>query len=195
LRAVAGGSSSTGSDTQIALLSAALILSLAQAGAGEVAKLQQTRAESGSIANGPVALLSTRQNGAQQMSARLAVRYIHDNLYRRLPLEEIAAQVHVSPRHLSRLLQHLTGVSPAVYIEQARIDRAAALLRHSDTPIKEIANEVGYADVHHFTRVFTRRCGVSPGAFRSGDSGSRHQGKESLRKPYVRNIQKSGALI
>ncbi len=98
--------------------------------------------------------------------AQVAVRYIHDNLNRPLSVNEIAGQIHVSPRHLTRLLEKFTGVSPASYIERARIDRAATMLLRSDMPIKTIADEVGYATVHHFTRTFSRVQGKPPGQFR-----------------------------
>ncbi len=107
---------------------------------------------------------------AQEASsvARLAVRYIHDNLARRLPVEEIAAHVHVSPRHLARLFRAFTGTSPADYIEAARIQRARHLLGHERASVKQTAWAVGYGDVQHFTRAFSRRVGTSPGAFRAG---------------------------
>jgi AraC family L-rhamnose operon transcriptional activator RhaR len=169
LRAVSGGPILPGSETQIAALSSSLLLALSQLGAGTNANVH------------PLAVLST-QEPTSHRTARLALRYIHDNLERRLPLEEVAVQVHVSPRHLTRLLRDFTGTSPADYIEQARIHRACALLREASTPIKEIARHVGYPDVHHFTRVFTRRCGVAPGTFRDG-------------KGNVPNVQKHGALV
>lgn len=99
--------------------------------------------------------------------ARLAVRYIHDNLSRRLPVEEIAAHVHTSPRHLARLFRRFTGTSPADYIEAARIQRARHLLGHERATIKQAASAVGYPCVQHFSRAFARRAGITPGAFLS----------------------------
>ena len=57
-------------------------------------------------------------------------------------------------------------MAPAAYIEQARMDRARTLLQRTDDPIKQVAALVGYVDVHHFTRVFTRHVGCPPGVFR-----------------------------
>jgi AraC family L-rhamnose operon transcriptional activator RhaR len=99
-------------------------------------------------------------------AARVAMRYIHDNLDRRLPIAELASYVHLSPRHLTRLFQSHAGTSPATYIETARLDRACALLLDQSLPIKAIAQQVGYLDVHHFTRTFGRRLGTSPGKVR-----------------------------
>lgn len=151
LRAIAQTSPSPGYAAQIAGLTAALLLAIAQTGAGP-------HKGEGVEPAGP-------ETGASL--ARLAVRYVQDNLHRPLGVAEVAAHLHLSPRHLSRLFVRFTGTSPAAYVEHARMDRACALLRHGDTPIKEIAANVGYNTVHHFTRVFSRRFGCPPGAFRA----------------------------
>lgn len=124
--------------------------------------------QSGTVAS-PRNVTETASSGlsSAERIARIAVRYIHDNLNRPISVAEVAAQVHVSPRHLTRLIESFVGVAPATYIERARIDRAAALLTRSTIPIKEIAETVGYSTVHHFTRAFTRVEGKPPGMFRN----------------------------
>ncbi len=156
-------------EIQIANTVSALLLAIAQCGASSGFVWQQ---QSGDKADWSARL------------SRLAVQYVHDNLNRRLTIEEIAAHVHISPRHLARLFTRFTGTTPAAYIECARLDRARALLRDQSTSIKEVATQVGYADVHHFSRVFTRRYGTPPGEFR------RHGALL-----HVRNIQNPGALV
>ncbi len=167
IRAVSGGAGSRGDTVQQQALTAALLVSVAQ-----------TLSEQGD------GLEERVGPGSGEATARLAVRFIHDNLNRPLPLGEIAAQVHVSTRHLSRLVTAFTGSPPAHYIAAARLDRARGLLGQSDLPIKEIAVTVGYPDVHHFTRVFTARFGCSPGVQR------RHP-----EKGIVLNIQKHVSLV
>jgi AraC family L-rhamnose operon transcriptional activator RhaR len=154
-------------DTQVTSLMRALLLGIAVAGAGgETGPPEADGIEAGSSL------------------ARVAVRYIHDNLNRPLPVEEVADYLHLSPRHLTRVVTRFTGVAPAAYIEQARMDRARALLLRTNDPIKQIAALVGYRDVHHFTRVFARRFGCPPGRYRQGSGDTR-----------VPNRQKPGALV
>jgi AraC-like DNA-binding protein/quercetin dioxygenase-like cupin family protein len=150
LRLAADGPSRPGQDIQIAGLTASLLLGIAQAGIDQ-------RAETGD---------RPEADGTDLQPARLAVRHIHDNLSQPLAIGEIAAKVGVSPRHLARLFGRLTGVSPAAYIETARLERARTLLRRTDDPIKQVAAHCGYMDIHHFTRVFARRYGFPPGAYR-----------------------------
>ncbi|HEX6971540.1 MAG TPA: AraC family transcriptional regulator [Limnochordia bacterium] len=106
---------------------------------------------------------------AAEAAVHLAIRYVHDNLDQPLRASDVAQQANVSVRHLSRLFHLHTGVPFHAYVTRARLDRAVQLLRQTDLPIKAIGARVGYPDVHHFTRVFSRRIGQPPAAFRRGE--------------------------
>jgi AraC family L-rhamnose operon transcriptional activator RhaR len=146
LRSVASSPELPGKESQIQSVAGALLLAIAQAGA--------------SLPDAEPKL------AAADLPARMAVRYIHDNLSRRLSVSEVADHVALSPRHFTRLFQEFTGATPADYIETARMHRALHLLRHSRRSVKEIATAAGYSDPHHFSRVFSRRFGLSPEQWR-----------------------------
>lgn len=165
LRAVSSGDEIAGKSAQLQALQKAILLALAGLGAGNQV---------------PATLPPTSEKHA---TARLATRYIHDNLCRKITIKEIAAYVHLSSRQLQRLFSAFAGTSILDYLETARIDRARHLLSGTNHPIKAIAASVGYEDVHYFTRVFTRRCKVAPGEFRRSQSAP------------VRKIQKNGGLV
>jgi AraC family L-rhamnose operon transcriptional activator RhaR len=148
LQSVAQSAEIAGKTAQLRALREALLLSIIQHGAGAAAPATP--------------LPESEKHGA----ARLATRYLHDNLGRKIAIEEIAAHVHMSPRHLHRLFRDFTGVSVSTYLETARLDRARHLLLHSSRPIKEIAALLGFESVHYFTRVFSRENGMGPGEFR-----------------------------
>ena len=185
LRAVASGPQHAGKNTQLVALQRAVLMQIAALGAGTIA---------------PDAPLPAP---APHRLARLGARYMHDNLARKLSIAEIAAHLHLSPRHFGRLFAEFAAVSPATYIETARLDRARHLLRHSDQPIKAIAASVGLPDVHHFTRVFSKRCGISPAAYRAGSKRAGSEGASSegassegaSSESDVRIIHKEGALV
>ena len=147
LRSFAQNSGWVGHELQLAALSKALLLEIARLGAPDLGR------------ETPVATDPHR-------AARLAARYINDNLARKISVEEIAAHVHLSPRHLERRFAQFAGVSPSGFIETTRLERARALLRSSDRSVKEIAALCGYANVHYFTRAFSRHMGTTPAAFR-----------------------------
>jgi len=95
-------------------------------------------------------------------AAKLAVRYIEDNLNRPLAVAEIAAHVGLSERHLHRVFLDFAGTSPAQYVLTARLDRARGLVHRTALPMKEIARQTGFADVPYFTRAYVRRFGAPP---------------------------------
>ncbi len=156
LQLLANGDILAGRDQQIASLTTALLVAVAQLGAG---------------ANAPPPV-HVPPVLTHDLPARLAMRYMHDNLGKPLTVGEIAQQSHTSARNLSRVFARFAGTSPMAYITQARQDWAQSLLQHTDMPIKEIAALVGYADVHHFTRVFSRMAGCPPGEYRLGKTNS-----------------------
>ncbi|MFQ8693002.1 MAG: helix-turn-helix domain-containing protein [Blautia hansenii] len=52
------------------------------------------------------------------------------------------------------------------YVTNLRISYAKTLLAKTDVPIKSIAERCGIADIHYFTRLFKRICGMTPNAYR-----------------------------
>jgi transcriptional regulator GlxA family with amidase domain len=161
---------------QTALLALWEALRLNASGPWSVGSMDQTTALLKAIVLGIAQALSPSQQVDMpedftrpgRMASAQAVRYIEDNLNRQLSLEEIASHVNVSTRQLTRLFSTFAGTSPAQYIRVTRLDRASALLTKTELSIKEIARQIGFADVQYFTRCFTGHFGVSPGAYRHG---------------------------
>ena len=83
-----------------------------------------------------------------------------------LSLEKVAAQVSVSPRHLSRLFASGVDESYTAYVRKQRIRRAAESPRYTERSIKEIAETTGFGSVHYFTRTFSSIMKVPPARFR-----------------------------
>jgi AraC family L-rhamnose operon transcriptional activator RhaR len=146
------------------LMAQSVLLEIAQIGAASSAPTIPPAFVETAAASSSYSGLASNHSGL----ARLGVQYVHDNLERALTPDEIARHLAVSRRQVTRLFSAYTGVPPALYIERARIDRAQGLLRAGTKSIKEIAHIVGYSDVHHFSRVFTRVTGTSPARFREG---------------------------
>jgi AraC family transcriptional regulator len=92
--------------------------------------------------------------------------YIEANLTADLSLGGIATAVGARPHRLARDFRDRTGVPLHQYVLGRRVERAAQLLRSSDTPIATIAIECGFADQSHLTTAFRRRVGATPAAYR-----------------------------
>lgn len=82
-----------------------------------------------------------------------------------LSIEEIAAQVGWSADHLRRMFRAVFGTSPNHIQTNARLRRAKDLLRYELLPIHKIAEQCGFDDASHFSRVFKQECGISPREF------------------------------
>ena len=67
---------------------------------------------------------------------------------------------------LIRLFRERTGLTPAMYARERRIEVACVLLHHSAKSIEEIASACGFCDRYHFTHAFIRSRKTSPAAFR-----------------------------
>ena len=80
-------------------------------------------------------------------------------------LEEVAAEVHVSPRTLRRQLA-AEGLSYSTLLEQERHERALLLLRSPDLSIDQVAARLGYANVANMARAFRRWSDTTPAEYR-----------------------------
>jgi signal transduction histidine kinase/CheY-like chemotaxis protein/ligand-binding sensor domain-containing protein len=83
-----------------------------------------------------------------------------------LTVERLADAVAVERRTLQRKLKALTGLTPAAYIRQFRMQRAGHLLASSDRSVQEIAISCGFASPQHFSRSFSQHYGMPPDQWR-----------------------------
>jgi AraC family transcriptional regulator len=110
-------------------------------------------------------------DGLPNSKLRQAIEYINDNLERDLTLAELAAVVELSPNYFVSLFKRSTGLSPHQYVINCRIERAKALLAENQLPIIEVCHRVGFQNPSHFTTVFRRLMGTTPGAYREQTRG------------------------
>jgi AraC family transcriptional regulator len=99
---------------------------------------------------------------------RRVTDYIDGNLRDDLTLLAMSAMLSMSPYHFARAFRQTLGVAPHRYVLLRRVERARCLLRETDLPITEIAQQVGYASPSSFSVVFHRMTGQSPRRFRNG---------------------------
>jgi AraC-like DNA-binding protein len=94
--------------------------------------------------------------------------YLQDWQSGRFNAEELAASLHMSYGHLSRLYRKRTGYTIVERMNEIRLEKAGRLLRSSALPVKLVAEQAGFADMPYFSRAFKKRYGVSPLQYRSG---------------------------
>ena len=95
-----------------------------------------------------------------------SIAYIKKHHMERIPLDEIAAHVSLSPTYFSRLFKEEMKTTFTEFLNRYRITKAKSLLVNSRIPIIDVAGLVGFEDQSYFTKVFKKHSGVSPGRFR-----------------------------
>ena len=92
--------------------------------------------------------------------------WIPTHLRSDLSVEALAERACLSVRQFSRAFKERFQVTPAAFVEEARLTEACARLAARRTSIDQVARSVGYASDDAFRRAFERRFGVSPTHYR-----------------------------
>lgn len=96
-----------------------------------------------------------------------AISYIEKNYARKMTLSDVAEKTYVSQWHLSKLLNQQTGKNFSEILNDIRIKEAEKLLREPSYRIGDIAEQVGYVDMAHFSRMFKKICGIPATEYRN----------------------------
>ena len=93
-------------------------------------------------------------------------RYVLLNLAEDLSIAVLAEVANMSVRNFARAFARDAKITPAYFVESARVDAARTMLENSTVPLKTIAWKSGLRDAHQLLKVFKRRVGVSPQQYR-----------------------------
>lgn len=96
-----------------------------------------------------------------------ALQYMKDNYCHKVTLTDVADNTYVSQWHLSKLLNRHTGQSFSELMNTIRIDKAKELLKDPSLRIGDVAEQVGFVDMAHFSRVFKKITGISANEYRN----------------------------
>jgi AraC-like DNA-binding protein len=94
-----------------------------------------------------------------------------------LGVEDMAAAAGLSRAHFSREFRREFGVSPHAYLLTRRLERAAALLRNTDSSVAEICLAVGLQGVGSFTTSFKRAFAKTPTQYRASFPPASHHAR------------------
>lgn len=95
-------------------------------------------------------------SAANSFIVKNALAYIEEHYQEKLKLSDVADQVYVSQWHLSKLLNRYQGQNFSEILNGIRINKAKELLHDPALRIGDIADEVGFLDMAHFSRVFKK---------------------------------------
>jgi AraC-like DNA-binding protein len=90
---------------------------------------------------------------------------LKQNLAEPPALEELGKKIGCSHFYLSRIFSAQTGQTITQHLRQLRMERAADLLKLREHNVTEVALEVGYSSLSHFSAAFHETYGCCPGLF------------------------------
>lgn len=94
-----------------------------------------------------------------------AIHYISANLDKSFIVKDLAAHLNCHPDFLGRKFKQHTGIEMNNYLLQARVERAKHLLENPKIDVGDAAIQSGFSDRVHFSKVFRRLTGETPGKY------------------------------
>ncbi len=110
--------------------------------------------------------LAEEKKQAYTKPIREAKQYMKENYALPLTLEEVSRRVGFNPSYFSTLFKKETKLNFLEYLADIRVENAKQLLCDTTKTVVEIAEQVGYSDLKHFSKLFKRTTGLTPSEYR-----------------------------
>lgn len=112
-------------------------------------------------------VLMSKQHLMQRVDHRIqrVLQFMDQNLSRNMTISELSQRACLSETQFKKLFREQLGQAVMQYVAQKRMEKAKALLQHTDYPVQLIAEQVGYTDLSAFSRRFSACFGLTPTRF------------------------------
>jgi YesN/AraC family two-component response regulator len=98
--------------------------------------------------------------------------FVRRNCLKKVKLEDAAAAVYISPKHLSRIFKTYSGEGFSQFYLGCKMDKARELLRTTSYSVDHISQKLGYENTASFIRVFKKLTGKTPTGFRANGAAA-----------------------
>ena len=95
-----------------------------------------------------------------------ATRYIREHYREDITISTVASFLEISEGYLSRVFKKETDYTFTNYLAYYRMQMAMNLLKDCRVKVYEVADQVGYKDIHYFSKVFRKEMGVWPSEYK-----------------------------
>lgn len=123
----------------------------------------------------------SRSEHTENFYVQKALEFIQNNYHYGVQVSEVADYVGVTRGYLHTLFTKELGQSPRDYLVNFRITRAAQLLTVTELSVEGVAQSCGYSDPLVFSKLFKKRMGKTPSAYRKEDR-ERRKGELDTKK-------------
>ncbi|MCI9543385.1 AraC family transcriptional regulator [Acutalibacter muris] len=107
-----------------------------------------------------------RSGGAAHGPVKKMLAYIHDHYQEKITIDQLTAFAGVSRTQCYSQFRQYTGLSPVAYLNDYRLNRAAALMLETECSVTEAGYACGFGDSSYFVKLFRQRFGVPPMRYR-----------------------------
>lgn len=97
-----------------------------------------------------------------------AIKFLRANFRQQPSLDEVAAQVNLSPHHLQRLFTEWAGVSPKKFLQYISVEYAKQALKTKEANLFDAAYETGLSGTGRLHDLFVNIEGMTPGEYKNG---------------------------
>lgn len=125
-------------------------------------------------AHAPQYEISPSQNNECEVCQKFS-SFIQKHFADSINLDIISNSIGYNKSYICRCVKKNFFCSPMQYLYHLRIKKSKELILYSDYSLKEIANMVGFKNVHHFSRLFKQFEGITPGSWRNKEKEGVHK--------------------
>lgn len=113
-------------------------------------------------------LLLAEQPLLPKLDSRIgsAIAFIEKNIAEQIQIKQLAKLAFLSETQFKKLFKQQTNMTAMKYVTKLRMEKAQALLSHTDYPLQIIGEKVGYKELSTFSRKFSQYFGLSPTKFK-----------------------------
>lgn len=108
------------------------------------------------------------RGGLSPAALRRVQVFVEANLEKTIQLADLAGRAELSVYHFAHAFKTSAGMTPRVFVEQRRVERAKQLIEQSRHSLVEVAIESGFGTQSRLTTTFKRRTGFTPAQYRRG---------------------------
>ncbi len=109
-----------------------------------------------------VKLRTTNSVNSENEIIRRAQQFVASHVREKLNVPTVAKFVEVSPSYLTALFRKNLQISPGEYIRRVKLQESKQMIREDNCNFTEIAAALHYSTVHHFSRQFKEKFGITP---------------------------------
>lgn len=104
---------------------------------------------------------------SQEEISNLMIQYLSKNYQSDVSIGDLARKMGYTNEYLSKIFKKHTGTTPSKYLIGIRLNKAKYLLvNRPDLEVRQVGEQVGYADAFYFSRLFKERVGMHPSDYR-----------------------------